>query len=46
MSAPPGLTPQLTAFNEELAAICSDPPPVTKEGSTNLFNSRNFTFEE
>ena len=30
MSAPPGLTPQLTGFNEELASICSDPPPVTK----------------
>ena len=30
MAGPTGLTPQLSAFNEELASICSDPPPVTK----------------
>ena len=27
---PTGLTPQLSAFNEELASICSDQLPVTK----------------
>ena len=27
---PTGLTPQLSAFNEELASICSEQLPVTK----------------
>lgn len=30
MAGQTGLTPQLSSFNEELASICSDPPPVTK----------------
>ena len=29
MSAP-GLTPQLKAFNEELAGICSESPPISR----------------
>ena len=29
MSAP-GLTPQLKAFNEKLAGICSEDPPVSR----------------